>query len=626
MCGINGGTFSNKTVVEKMNNAIGHRGPDARGLFTDEQISLGHLRLSVIDLSPAGSQPMWYRRDQGASSEQFHPERMATGDYGLVFNGEIYNYAYIRDQLSKEGYVFTTQTDSEVILASYAAWGESCVTRFNGMWAFCIYDRKRRVLFCSRDRMGVKPLYYYHEASTFLFSSEIKGLLAHENLRINEPTNIDTEAVELYFSFGYIPAPLTIYKNVRKLEAAHNLSFNLTTHEVSVARYWELPRYAPHGRKKDLIQEGAELLTDAVKLRLHADVPVGAFLSGGLDSSAIVAEMKKQIDAPMLHTFSIGFEGRYDETSYIDIVRAYLGTNHHHAYFKREDFEEHVDDFVTMYDEPMADYSGFPTRLVSEHARKHVTVSLSGDGGDEVFGGYPAHVMGYQLDLLVRLPRFVRAVVAKLSLPSRLKRTKLGTLVAACRASLSDPGNFLAGATLGKGIRTESARARMRKEYAYALERGGNSHAEAMRIYDALFNTLPNAFLVKVDRASMFHALEVRSPFLDYRFFEYAQRIPSKWKAGIKNTKILMRDIITDMLPAGIVYRNKQGFEPPIADWMLDGTYDATLSDGVRNLEKIVPEIASWYQERLTTRSADDKTYLVRLFLFQKWYEKWVAR
>ena len=603
-----------------MNDAIKHRGPDAVGVFFDQGVALGHRRLAVIDLSPAGVQPMGYRKQDGASSETFHPERFVRADFILVFNGEIYNYRALREELIREGCTFSTESDSEVILAAYSVWGFSCVTHMNGMWAFCIYDKKKQILFASRDRLGVKPFYYTATDAGFRFSSELKGLVASE---IDK--TLDKEALGLYFSLGFIPAPFTIYSSVRKLEAAHNIQYEIASQTYSIERYWELPRYSPKGSRAELVAEGKELLADAVRLRVHADVPVGAFLSGGLDSSAVVGEMRKYTKSENLHTFSIGFDGRHDESPYINIVSGAFKTKHHHSYFGREDFEEHLEDFATMYDEPFGDFSGFPTRLVSKEAREFVTVALSGDGGDEVFGGYPAHVAGYRLDLIKRLPRFLRKIIASLQFPESSSRASLRALTVACRLTLGNPDNFLAEARIGDGIRTLETKRWLKDRFAYALDRGQGSYAEALRIHDALSNTLPDTFLVKVDRASMHHALEVRSPFLDYRFYEYAQRVPSKWKAGLFRTKIIMRDIIEGSVPEAIVHRNKQGFNPPIADWILDEAYRPRLEAAVALLEDMLPDIAGWYRDRITLDTEVNRNYLVRLFLFQIWYERWIG-
>jgi len=302
MCGINGFNFVNKKILKQMNDSLRHRGPDAEGSYFDDGISLGHRRLSVIDLSENGAQPMTYT----------HGERTAT----IVFNGEIYNYKEIREKLKKVGYKFKSNSDTEVILASYLEWGSDCVSEFNGMWAFCIYDKQKSVLFLSRDRLGQKPLYYYFHDDKFIFSSEIKGILKHKI-----ETKLSEDAINLYFSSGFIPSPYSIYNNIYKLEARQNLIFDLRKREIEKNYYFNYPEYNPSYDKKSLIREGRELLKSATRYRLISDVPTGAFLSGGIDSSAIVSEIVKNSEKKNLATYSIGFEEEYDETPYIKLCK-----------------------------------------------------------------------------------------------------------------------------------------------------------------------------------------------------------------------------------------------------------------------------------------------------------------
>lgn len=326
------------------------------------------------------------------------------------------------------------------------------------------------------------------------------------------------------------------------------------------------------------MQEGKDLLADAVKIRMFsADVPVGAFLSGGLDSSSVVAEMTKHTEKSKLHTFSVGFEGRYDETPYIDIVKDAFGTNHHHAYFREADFEKILETISYHYDEPFGDYSNFPTTFVSELARKYVTVSLSGDGGDEIFGGYMMHKVAAQMEYLYAFPLALRKLFSKIIPATSNNLSLLSKLREAFRVSTFPKCEFyaeLGGSTL---YRPESYKKWTREKLTYLLEKNNGNFTQSIIDFDLLFNTIPDNFLVKVDRASMAHSLEVRSPFLDYRFVELARRIPVKWKVSTNKTKIIMRDIIEGIVPDAIVNRPKQGFEPPIADWILGETYIAAM-------------------------------------------------
>lgn len=616
MCGINGFSWGDKRRITRMDDAIAHRGPDGSGVYVDRNVSLGHRRLAVIDLSAAARQPMRYT----------HAGRTVI----IVFNGEIYNYQDVRKELESRGFRFRTRSDTEVILAAYIAWGDKCVDHFNGMWAFCIYDLKRKVLFCSRDRAGEKPFYYAHTAikgkKRFIFGSELKAFYRHPELALSTPANIDSTAVGLYFSLGFIPAPLTIYRNIRKLPAAHNLIFDIRKGTLKTWRYYDVPAYNPEYDRKRLLAEGRELLKDAVRLRMIADVPVGAFLSGGLDSSAVVAEMATLTDRKRLHTFSVGFKGKYDETPYAHIVKDAFGTRHHHTQFTRRDFDRCIEDYAQTYDEPFGDQSGFPMTHVSALARKDVTVVLSGDGGDEIFGGYETYVTGKRFEDLRKVPRFLRHIGSRIPVRKNLNATANPYLLKrAFELSLHEPDRYFEKSLEGETIKSDAFKEWSRYRLAKALAKSGNSLPEAMRLYDLLYATVPDLYLVKVDRASMTHGLEVRAPFLDYRLIEYAQRIPAEWKIDRKTTKKFMRELVRGIVPEGILNRRKQGFRPPIEDWMQEPAYESTMKDGLVTLEKIDPELASDYRSvYLVEDNRTYRQYRVRLFLFSLWWKRWM--
>jgi len=630
MCGISGIVkFSNKDIlkgkIKRMNKAIKHRGPDDEGVFIfnnkNYSIGLGHVRLAILDLSEKGHQPMGYNVEEDKII--YSDKDLDKADIIIVYNGEIYNYLELKEKFNLKT---ETGTDTEIILKLYEKLGFDCVKEFNGMWAFCIFDKRKNLIFYSRDRLGVKPFYYYWDGKEFIFSSELKGILAVKE--INKKENINKEAVELYFALGFIPSPYSIYKNTFKLEPRQNLIFDLNSKEIKKWHYWELPEYKPIYDKKKLIEEGRKLLYDAVKIRMRSDVPVGAFLSGGLDSSTVVGVMRKFADLSKLHTFSIGFEGKYDETPYIKIVVDYFKTQHHHYYFKEKDFEELIDKYSWVYDEPFGDYSGFPTYKVSEIAKKYVTVVLSGDGGDEIFGGYMNHVNGYRMDFIRKLPKFLRILGSKLPVKKNLNGiANLYLLKEAFRLSLINPEKFYAESIKEDAIRPEIYKKWTTEKMKYCLEKGNNKLGEAMRIFDLLYNTLPDNFLVKVDRASMANALEVRSPFLDYRFAEFSQKIPVEWKVDLFKTKKLMREIIKDILPDEIVNRGKQGFTPPLADWILKEKYLNEVFEKFEILKKINYELYEFFKEKVF-KNKDQflyRNYLIRLFLFIKWWEKWIS-
>jgi asparagine synthase (glutamine-hydrolysing) len=598
MCGINGFNFINKKILTQMNDSISHRGPDASGEFSDpkNKISLGQRRLSIIDLSENGAQPMTYE----------HQKKVVT----ITFNGEIYNFQEIKDELISLGYKFKSTSDTEVILASYLEWGKGCVKKFNGMWAFCIFDPQKKILFLSRDRVGKKPLYYYLKDGKFIFSSEIKGILQHKlNLELNK------DAIDLYFSLGFIPAPYSIYKNVEKMEQRQSIIFDLKKKTLEKEFYYEWPKFSPVNNKAKLKKEFDDLMTDSVRLRMIADVPLGAFLSGGLDSSTIVNYAKKM--NKNINTYSIGFDGKLDETPRIDILKKHFNTKHHHKYFRENDFQAMLKDIFYYYDEPFSDYSMFPTRMLSKFAKEKLTVSLSGDGGDEIFGGYPRYKMAYQMEILRKLPRFIRKLlmfipISKLKEGLRLSLLPRNTFYSEARENYYKP-------KITKKILSEKLKECL-------LKTNGNL-TEAVRLMDIEFYTLPDNFLAKVDRASMINALEVRCPFLDYRLVEYSMKLPTKYKVSLFKEKTFFREIISKFLPKEIINKKKQGFTPPIGEWMQKEGYKRELSEILQYLydRKIMSN--EWFQfykkEILPKESIVANNYKIRLYLFNKWFEFW---
>ncbi len=629
MCGINGFNWNDESLAKSMNEAIKHRGPDDQGVYSDENMSLGQVRLSIIDLSPAGHQPMFYSKEKGAFSAKHQPELMKSAELGIVFNGEIYNFQDIKTELEQKGYQFSTKCDTEVILAGYLEWGTDCVKKFNGMWAFCIYDKKNKLLFCSRDRLGVKPFYYYYDNDKFIFSSELKGILVHKKLKLNISPNINKDAIELYFTLGFVPSPYSVFNDVYKLEPSQNIVFDISQSKISKKwKYYTIPEYNPEYDPTKLLKEGRKILNDAVKIRMIADVPVGAFLSGGLDSTTIVGVMKKFTDIQKLHTFSIGFEGKYDESKYMIIAKDYFKTVHHHHYFTKSDFNRIISIYPEMYDEPFGDYSGFPTYMVSEIAKKYVTVTLTGDGGDEIFGGYNLHLMGRRMDIIRSLPKIIRQIIAKIPARKNLNSVaSLYLLKKACEVSLDEPKNFFAKALEGEVIKNRTYKEWTSKKLDYALKKGGGRMSEGLRIYDLLFNTLADNFLVKVDRASMFNALESRSPFLDYRFIEFGQKIPAELKVSLIKTKVFMREMIKDIIPKKIMNRGKWGFRPPIDKWINDSEYKKRIINSLCLLKNLNPKIYQFYSDKLLKQSNESyDIYKVRLFIFGLWWERWIKQ
>ncbi|MCD6464242.1 asparagine synthase (glutamine-hydrolyzing) [Candidatus Woesearchaeota archaeon] len=629
MCGINGIVRFSKKVMSRelssMNKAIHHRGPDGEGFFTyttkTYSIGLGHTRLSILDLSSRGHQPLGYNTKK--DKVIYEDKKLRNADLIIVYNGEVYNYLELKNKFNLKT---ETKTDTEVILKLYSKLGFNCVKHFNGMWAFCIFDKKKSTLFCSRDRLGQKPLYYYFKGQEFIFSSELKGLLSVK--KINTKHNINLNAIKLYFGLGFIPSPHTIYKNTFKLEPSQNLVLNLNNKRLRKWHYWRIPKYNPVYDKQKLVEKGKRLLKNAVKIRMRSDVPIGAFLSGGLDSSTVVGVMKDFTDLSKLHTFSIGFEGTYDETKHIKTVVNQFKTIHHHYYFKERDFKALINKYSWVYDEPFSDSSGFPTYKVSKIAKKFVTVVLTGDGGDEIFGGYRFHLVSRRIEYFKKMPKTFRKVLFKILNTNLLaKNSTLFLIKEGIKTSLlEDCEKFYSNLFNGDFAISKLSKEWMEEKLRYCLNKTNNNLSESIRIFDLLFRTLADNFLLKIDRASMANALEVRSPFLDYRFAEFSQNIPIEWKVDFFKTKKLMREIVRDILPKKILSRGKKGFEPPLDKWILKQEYKPVLEKGIKILKELnLYELARFYKDRAFTKNNKlYNLYKIRLFLFIKWWERWI--
>jgi asparagine synthase (glutamine-hydrolysing) len=569
MCGI-AGIFHLTTPkpvdparVERMCDAIAHRGPDGSGVWTAPGIGLGHRRLSIIDR--AGSpQPM-------ASSD---------GRTMLVFNGEIYNYRELRAELRSLGAQFHTDGDSEVIIAAWQRWGPDCVTRLHGMFAFAIYDLERRSLFLARDRLGVKPLFYSRLSDgSLIFASELKALVAHPLLR----RDIDPLAVEDYLAWGYVPDSRSILKGVKKLAAGHSLLLRHDTPMPAPQCWWDLSfAERRRGSAADLEAELLHLLEQAVISRMVADVPLGAFLSGGVDSSSVVALMAKASSSPV-KTCSIGFdEAGLDESSYASAVATRYATDHRSRMVGSGDFE-HIDHLAWMFDEPFADASALPTWRVCQLARENVIVALSGDGADEALAGYRRHVFLHNENRVrglvpasLRKPVFgaLGAIYPKADWAPQKFRAKT-TLLALAADSDEAYANALSVTTPGMrdALYTDDFR-RLRGTYraeqalldvmARAPARSGLDRAQ----YADLKFWLPGDILTKVDRTSMAVGLEAREPLLDHRLIEFAASLPESMRIKGGQGKWLLKSAMRKFLPDDILFRPKQGFVTPIAAWL----------------------------------------------------------
>lgn len=606
MCGINGFNWKDKNLIKKMNSCLIHRGPNQKGIYSNSTISLGHTRLSIIDLSIKGKQPMYD----------------STKKVWIVFNGEIYNFQSLRKELREKGYIFKSKTDTEVIIYSYIEWGFNCVKKFNGMWAFCIYDIRKKILFLSRDRVGQKPLFYYFDGKKFIFSSELKSILKHKIKR-----EINKDAIDFYLTIGFIPSPLSIYKQVFKVEPRQSIIFDIKKKKISKLYYYKPSAYKPTYKKKKLIEEGRTLLKDATRLRLISDVPVGAFLSGGLDSSSVVSMMSNFLGIKNLHTFSMGFEGIYDETHYINLARNMYQTKHHHEYFKEKHFNELLNKIPYYCDEPLDDYSGFPAYKLSKSARKNVTVLLSGDGGDEIFGGYPKYCHAARIEFIRKFPKWIRQSLYWI-LPN-IKKYKIRVIKELLRDSFIPPERFYSENNNYFAYVPSIFKKWSSEKLKEILKISNNNFLEAIIKYDLFYNDLGDKFLVKVDRISMANSLEVRSPFLDHRFIEYSAKIPVKWKINSFKTKILMRHIIKPLVPKKLLNLKKKGFIPPTKEWINKKEYLDEIKEGIEKLhyEKVLNN--NWYTFYKTKVLSTNHLlciYKIRLLLLWRWWKIWINK
>jgi len=629
MCGIAGFIDYNKNtefeILLKMTDSMIHRGPDDSGyeLFQNDRCSVGfgQRRLSIIDLSPLGHQPMF--------SED--------GNCVIVLNGEIYNYKEIRIDLEKLGYRFVSQSDTEVVLKAFMAWGNEAVHRFIGMFAFVIYDKIKQQISIFRDRAGVKPLFFYHHNGLFMFASELKAFHQHPAF-IKE---IDYEALGVYFQYGYIPAPHSIFRYTQKLTQGHFLTFNLKSNDYKIEKYWDV--YDHYNKPKLNITENEALamleplLVSAFNYRMVADVPVGMFLSGGYDSSLVSAVLQKD-RTEKIKTFTIGFhEAGFNEAQHAKKVAQYLGTDHTEYYCTTKEAMDIIPDLVNMYDEPMADTSAIPTTLVSKIARRNVTVSLSADAGDEQFGGYTRYTSTLALrNKLSLLPTFARNATANamnlmpnfLYHPEFARYFYLGQEVLSIKESnqLNELTSKYFSAHEIK-ILTHLKHTNLVTSLADAPHLStGNDFINRMLAVD--YKTyMVDDILTKVDRATMSVSLEGREPLLDHRIIEFAAQLPAELKVKGKTLKYLLKQLTHKYIPIELMDRPKQGFGIHITKWLNNEL--KPLADEYLNPEKLtksgIYNTNRVMQLKNYCLSKEEKNSRIWFFLFfEMWKERWM--
>ena len=628
MCGICGevnfrsNSMCSEEILSRMADSMNHRGPDDKGVYVCGQVGLGHTRLSIIDLSAAGHQPM--------SNED--------GTVWITYNGEFYNYMDWVPWLEEKGHIFKSRTDSEVIIHLYEEKGTDFLQCINGMFALAIWDDRKKQILLARDRIGVKPLVYARNGNQLIFASEIKALLQRPDVS----RDIDLKAVELYFSFNFIPAPWTIYRQIRKLPQSHYLLFNAKS--MQLARYWKLPQEI---RENIIEEEACEFLRgsvqDATKIRLRSDVPLGAFLSGGIDSGIVVAAMARVSDRPV-NTFFIrhGEDPLFDETRYAGAVAEMYGTRHTNIEVSPNSTLEMIPGILSSFDEPFADSSAVPTFIVSKMTRKHVKVALSGDGGDEIFAGYRRYLAEIYIQYYLVLPQGIREKIIG-PLIQRLPESKGEKLLEYFRRIKI----FVSGAGGDPAQRHYSWLAYFPDKDRHELL-GGTRYEESKNggrgvikeLYDSfegadsinrmLFadhqNLLVYDMLNKVDWMSMKNGLEVRSPLLDFRVSELAFGLSGKLKIKGSRLKYILKKAFAEWLPEGLQNRPKQGFEIPIGEWFKRSKpfrklfWDTIGEDkSIRGPLFNQRKIGTLFEEHVSN-SRDNSHKLWAILVFHWWY------
>lgn len=626
MCGIVGFVNNNSlaadvNVLEKMNRCIIHRGPDEDGFFLKENIALAMRRLAIIDLK-GGQQPI------------FNEDKTKA----IVFNGEIYNFQESRADLEKRGHKFYTNSDTEVIVHLYDEYGADCVQYLSGMFAFAIWDETDKSLFIARDRVGKKPVLYSQQPNgNFIFGSEFTALLAHPEIS----REVDYEALDSYLSYLCVPAPQTAFKNIRKLEPAHWLRWK--DGKIETNRYWQ-PDFSKKIKisEEDAIEETTRIVREATKARLISEVPLGAFLSGGVDSSTIVALMAQESSRPV-KTFSIGFEEQdFSELKYAKIVANHVGAEYNEFIVKPNALEV-LPTLIEHYGEPYADSSAIPTYYVSKETRKFVTVALNGDGGDESFAGYERHAAMRIAEIYHRIPKSLRTAFIEnpinLIPTSELKRSRF-----------RDAKRFLQAASLAKTERyfrwmstfnREAKKEIYTREFAEATAAQNPSvfldrwfaKANGSGILDATLLTdqmtyLPNDLLVKVDIASMANSLEARSPFLDHKVIEFAASLPENLKMRRFETKTLLKRVAARLVPKEVIYRRKMGFGVPIGNWfrgeMKGFVKEILLSEKSLNRNIFKREMIENYVNEHINSERDHTFQIWTLLMLEMWFQRFI--
>ena len=622
MCGITG--FYSKKIadrdetIQKMTDTLFHRGPDSAGYYGDGDFSMGMRRLSIIDLS-TGAQPVYNENKTIA----------------VVFNGEIFNFQTLRENLEKKGHRFYTKTDTEILVHLYEEEGEDFLSKLNGMFAFCIYDKNKKEIFIGRDRMGKKPLYYYCKDGEFVFGSEIKSLLAFPGYK----KEINQDALLKYLTFGYVPAPLSIFKNIYKLPAGNQLRIRLDEGNMKLAtkEYWDFDfSQKINLSPKEICDRLDGLLSSAVERRLVSDVPLGVFLSGGVDSSLMVSMAAKFMPGKKIKTFSIGFgEKNFDESAYSALVAKKYATEHHLKIFKPSEALGVLGEITDSLDEPISDPSVLPTYLLSRFTREHVTVAISGDGGDEIFGGYPKYYIHNYIRYYDHLPDFIRKGTAglvscfPLSPNNKFFNFKVKRLLETMKYAPEHRNQFWAGVfspeEMGNITENKSYPESIYFEDTgrYVKKFSGDNELDQMMYLD-LKLMLQDMYLAKVDRASMAASLEVRSPMLDKEILDFSFQLDSKDKVRGMETKYILKKLAERYLPKEVIYRFKQGFGLPLSAWIC-GELSSEVASFPDNYYKELSINKNYFLQligRHKSGKEDNAAKIWAVYMLLLWYRK----
>jgi len=628
MCGIAGISFEDRNLIRKMTDCIKHRGPDDSGYYTDRYVSLGHRRLSIIDLSKKGRQPM--------SNED--------GSIWIICNGEIYNYRELRTELEKKGHRFYSKSDTEVIIHAYEEYGIGCLNKFNGMFAFAIYDMRNKRVFLARDRIGIKPLYYYFKNNKFLFASEIKSILKCDDVK----REVNTDSLNKFMMLRYIPGEETIFRDVKRLKGGHLLVFDLEKKQLSIKKYWDLKERIVKGDESFFAQKLLSLLKKSVERRLVGDVPLGAYLSGGIDSSTVVGILRKINPDGEIKTFSVAFEdaAKYNELSQAKIVSEHFETNHK-EFILNSSILKDLPRIIWHADEPLADPAIIPNFFLSREAKKDVTIILTGDGGDELFAGYDQYKFLFMENRLRKLP----GIATTMMIPTIIRHSpgflvnriyKQGTdtgknsMTRRFKKSISAGENYAKAYLEIVSIHDEDERRKLLTDITIDGIRDFNLYETYNKnifskpseylnkfLYFDIKTLLPECYLMKLDKTAMAHSVEGRVPFLDHEIAEFSFTIPPKMKLCNLATKHILKRSIKSMVPWEIYKRSKQTFHVPVNEWIADN-FEFFQDIVGKNIIKEQGLFNYTYIEKILQKQKRSKLFYARqlwnLINFQIWH------